>query len=166
MLLVKPYFSKTVALGVFMALPCLFSLAGCMETISTVGTGAMVTAEYVFNGRELRTLCHAFGRTKRAVLVALCRMKITVDNAKEIDNGEEIVGRAGKLEITVELKSITPTVTRIAVGAEENLLNRDKATAREIIRQTVEIADALGSNGRQSHAQNRQTQTVTQPNAL
>jgi hypothetical protein len=141
MLRMKPAFRKT--LGAFIALLYLFSLAGCMESISAVGTGAMVTAEYVFTGREPRTLSHTFDQTKMAVLIALCRMKITVDNTKEIENGEEIVGQAGKLEIRVELKCITPTVTRIAVGAEESLLNRDKATAREIIRQTVGIADAL-----------------------
>ena len=144
MLLIKPAFNTT--LDVFIALLCLFSLAGCMETISAFGTGAVVTAEYVFTGQEPRTLSHAFDQTKRAVLIALCRMNIPVSNTLEIENGEEIVGQAGKLEIKVELKSITPTVTRIAVKAEENLLNRDKATAREIIRQTVEIADALESN--------------------
>jgi hypothetical protein len=105
-----------------------------------------VTAEYVFTGQEPRTLSHAFGRTKNAVLVALCRMKIPVASVREIEDGEEIVAKAGKLEIRVELKSITPTVTRLAVSAEENVLNRDKATAREIIRQTVGIADALESD--------------------
>jgi hypothetical protein len=147
MLRMKPAFNKT--LGVFIALLCLFSFAGCMETISAFGTGALMTAEYLFTGQEPRTLSHAFDQTKRAVLIALCRMKITADNAKEIENGEEIVGRAGKLEIWVELKSITPTVTRIAVRAEESVLTRDKATAREIIRQTVEIADALELDNRE-----------------
>jgi hypothetical protein len=146
MLPTKLGFNKT--LGAFIALLGLFSLAGCLEAISAFGTGALVTAEYVFTGQEPRTLSHAFNQTKRAVLIALCRMNIPVDNTLEIEDGEEIVGRAGKLEIRVELKSITPTVTRIAVKAEENLLNRDKATAREIIRQTVEIADALESDAR------------------
>jgi hypothetical protein len=134
-------------LGGFIALLGLFSLAGCMETISAFGTGALVTAEYVFTGQEPRTISHGFDQTKRAVLIALCRMNIPVSNTREIENGEEIAGQAGELEIKVELKSITPTVTRIAVKAEENLLHRDKATAREIIRQTVEIADALESDG-------------------
>jgi hypothetical protein len=159
MLLTMTGFNKT--LGIFTPLLCLVCLAGCMETISAFGTGAMVTAEYVFTGQEPRTLSHAFDQTKRAVLIALCRMKITVDRAREIENGEEIVGRAGKLEITVELKSITPTVTRIAVSAEESLLSRDKATAREIIRQTVEIADALELDARQSQTHNRHAQTIT-----
>jgi len=140
----KPVMNKVS--GALVALGCLFSLAGCLETISAVGTGALVTAEYVFTGQEPRTLSHAFGRTKSAVLVALCRMKIPVANVREIEDGEEIVARAGKLEIRVELKFITPTVTRLAVRAEENMLNRDKATAREIIRQTVGIAEALESD--------------------
>jgi hypothetical protein len=145
MLRMKLGLDKT--LGGFIALLGLFSLAGCMETISAFGTGALVTAEYVFTGQEPRTISHGFDQTTRAVLIALCRMNIPVSNTREIENGEEIAGQAGELEIKVELKSITPTVTRIAVKAEENLLHRDKATAREIIRQTVEIADALESDG-------------------
>jgi hypothetical protein len=144
MLPIKLGFKKMV-FG-FIALLGLFCLGGCMETISTFGTGAMMTAEYVFTGQEPRTLSHAFDQTKTALLIALCRMKIPVGSTREIKGGEEIIGQAGKLEVRVELKSITPTVTRIAVRAEENLLNRDKATAREIIRQTVEIADALESD--------------------
>jgi hypothetical protein len=134
--------------GPFIVLLGLCPLSGCLDAISAFGTGAVVTAEYVFTGQEPRTLSHAFDQTKEAVLIALCRMNIPVDNTQKIEDGEEIVGQAGKLEIRVELKFITPTVTRIAVKAEENLLNRDKATAREIIRQTVEIADALESDAR------------------
>jgi hypothetical protein len=139
-------------LGPFIVLLALFPLSGCLDAIGAFGTGAVVTAEYVFTGQEPRTLSHTFDRTKEAVLVALCRMNIPVDKTLKIEDGEEIIGRAGKLEIRVELKLITPTVTRIAVKAQENLLNRDKATAREIIRQTVEIADAMesGAGGKKS----------------
>ena len=123
-----------------------FALTGCLETIGAFGTGAAVTVEYVLTGEEPRTLSHGFDRTKRAVLIALCRMNIEVDQALEAEeDGEEVLGRAGKLEVRVGLKRITQTATRLSVRVQEDFFSRDKATAREIIRQTVAIAEELES---------------------
>jgi Protein of unknown function (DUF3568) len=121
------------------------SLTGCLETIGAFGTGAMVTVEYVLTGEEPRTLSHEYERTKRAVLIALCRMNIAVDQAQEAEDGEEILGRAGKLEVRVELKRITLTATRISVRVQEDFFSRDKATAREIIRQIAAISEDMES---------------------
>jgi hypothetical protein len=49
--------------------------------------------------------------------------------------------------IKIELKEITPTVTRISVKAEKDVLRRDKATAQEIFQQTKIIAEKLVSQG-------------------
>ena len=120
-----------------------FALTGCLETIGALGTGAVATVQYVLTGEEPRTLSHEFDRTKRAVLIALCRMDVEVDRAEEVEGGEEVVGRAGKLEVRVGLKRITQTATRISVLVQEDFFSRDKATAREIIRQTAAIAENL-----------------------
>ena len=121
------------------------ALTGCLETIGAIGTGAVVTVEYALTGEEPRTLSHDYERTKRAVLIALCRMDIAVDQAQEAEDGEEVLGRAGKLEVRVGLKRITQTATRISVRVQEDFFSRDKATAREIIRQTAAIAEDLES---------------------
>ena len=63
----------------------------------------------------------------------------------EIEDGEEIVANADELEIKIELKEITPKVTRITVVAGKNILHRDKATAQEIVYQTNKVADRLVS---------------------
>ena len=75
----------------------------------------------------------------------LCRMDIAVDQAQEAEDGEEVLGRAGKLEVKVGLKRVTRTATRISVRVQEDFFSRDKATAREIIRQTAAIAEDLES---------------------
>jgi hypothetical protein len=121
------------------------ALTGCLETIGAFGTGAMVTVEYMMTGEELRTLSHEYERTKRAILIALCRMDIAVDQAQEAEDGEEVLGRAGKLEVRVELKRITQTATRISVRVQEDFFSRDKATAREIVRQIAAIAEDMES---------------------
>lgn len=125
----------------------LFTLTGCLEAISAFGTGAIMTAEYVLTGGESKTISHEFGRAKRALLVALCKMKISVDEAREIEGGEEVIAKADELEIRVELKQITSTVTRITVRAQKDLLHRDRATAKEIVQQTTKVAEKLAARG-------------------
>ena len=54
----------------------LFVLAGCVEVISAVGTGAYMTAEYFVSGAAIKTVSYELNRIKEALLVALCRMQI------------------------------------------------------------------------------------------
>ncbi|NIR16032.1 MAG: hypothetical protein GWN86_19760 [Desulfobacterales bacterium] len=70
-----------------------------------------------------------------------------MDKASPIEDGEEIFATAEELEIRIELKEITSSVTRISVKAEKHFLNRDKATAQEILQQTNKIAEKMVSQG-------------------
>ncbi|MBP1741637.1 MAG: hypothetical protein H6Q48_3930 [Deltaproteobacteria bacterium] len=120
-----------------------FSLTGCMELLGAAGSGAVVTAEYILSGSVEKTMCFEYGRTKKALLVAFSRMEIVADRAIEVEGGEEILARANQMEIKVELREITPCVTRISVRAGEGFLHWDKATAQEILAQTNKIAEGL-----------------------
>jgi hypothetical protein len=125
-----------------------FSLTGCVELLGAAGSGAVVTAEYVLSGSVEKTMCFQYGRTKKALLVALSRMQIVADKAVEVEGGEEIFARANQMEIKVELREITPCVTRISVRAGDGFLRWDKATAHEILAQTNKIAEDLnGKSG-------------------
>jgi len=134
-----------LTLKVFLLALTLLALTGCIEIISAVGAGAYVTAEYVTTGAVSKTISYEFDRIKKALLVALCRMQIAVDVATPIENGEEVFATADELEIRIELREITPSVTRISVRARKSYLNRDKATAEEILQQTHEIAEKLST---------------------
>jgi len=121
----------------------LFGLTGCMELLGAAGSGAVVTAEYILSGSVEKTMCFEYGRTKKALLVAFSRMEIVADRAIEVEGGEEILARANQMEIKVELREITPCVTRISVKAGDGFLRWDKATAQEILAQTNKIAQDL-----------------------
>jgi hypothetical protein len=121
----------------------LFGFTGCVEFLGAAGSGAVVTAEYILSGSVAKTMCFGYGRTKKALLVALSRMEIVADRAIEVDGGEEILAKANQMEIQVELKEITPCVTRISVRAGNGFLRWDKATAQEILTQTNQIAEDL-----------------------
>ncbi|NTV32095.1 MAG: DUF3568 family protein [Deltaproteobacteria bacterium] len=118
-------------------------LTGCVELLGAAGSGAVVTAEYILSGSVEKTMCFGYGRTKKALLVALSRMEIVADKAIEVEGGEEILARANQMEIKVELREITPCVTRISVRAGDGFLRWDKATAQEILAQTNKIAEDL-----------------------
>jgi len=125
-----------------------FGLTGCVELLGAAGSGAVVTAEYIISGSVEKTMCFEYGRTKKALLVAFSRMEIVADRAIEVEGGEEILARANQMEIKVELKEITPCVTRISVRAGNGFLRWDKATAQEILAQTNKIAgDLTGKTG-------------------
>jgi hypothetical protein len=121
----------------------LMTFTGCIEILGILGSGASMASEYILKSHASKTISHEFDRTKKALLIALRKMEILVDEALEIEDGEQIVANADDLEIKIELKEITSKVTRITVVAGKNILHRDKATAQEIVYQTNKVADKI-----------------------
>jgi hypothetical protein len=121
----------------------LMTFTGCVEILGVLGSGASMASEYILRSNASKTISHEFNRTKKALLVALRKMEIFVEEAQEIEDGEQIVAKADQLEIKIELKEITSKVTRITVVAGKNILHRDKATAQEIVYQTNKVADKI-----------------------
>ncbi len=121
----------------------LMTFTGCIEILGILGSGASMASEYILKSSASKTISHEFDKTKKALLIALRKMEILVDEAVEIEDGEEIVAQADELEIKIELKEITSKVTRITVVAGKNILHRDKATAQEIVYQTNKVADKI-----------------------
>ena len=122
----------------------LMTVTGCIEILGVLGSGATMASEYILKSNASKTISHEFNKTKKALLIALRKMEIFVEEASEIEDGEQIVAKADDLEIKIELKEITSKVTRITVVAGKNILHRDKATAQEIVYQTNKVADKIG----------------------
>lgn len=120
-----------------------FTLSGCAAALSAVGTGVLMGAEYVMDSPVAKSITCEVNRMKKAALIALCKMKITVEEVRRIEEGEEILASAPKLQIKIELKRITSKVTQIRVTAEKGFLRWDKETAEEILQQTKKVAETL-----------------------
>ena len=123
----------------------LMTFTGCVQVLGVLGSGASMASEYILKSSASKTISHEYNMTKKALLIALRKMEILVDEAQEIEDGEAIIAKADDLEITIQLIEITPKVTRITVVAGKNILHRDKATAQEIVYQTNKVADRLVS---------------------
>jgi len=129
---------RLAVLGCFLVM-----LPSCAGALSAAGAGVAVALEFVGRKPACKTLCHGFAESKKALLVALCRMEIAVQGAQQIERGERILARANALEITIDLERITARVTSMSVMAKKGVLALDMATAEEIIRHTGEIAQKL-----------------------
>ena len=129
-------------MGLFIVL----TLSGCAAAVgalSSLGSGVIGGADYLASESVSRSVCYDYDRVKKALLVTLCKMVIDVEKVKEIENGEKIYAKAEDLEVVIELKRITPIVTRIRIKAGEGVVKRDKATATEIVQRTARTAETL-----------------------
>ena len=129
-----------------MGLLLILTLSGCAVAVSalgTLGSGVARGADYLSSDPVSRTVCYNYDRVKKALLVTLCKMVIDVEKVQQGEDGEKIYATAEDLEILIELKKITPIVTRIRIKAGEGIIKRDKATANEIVRRTAETAETL-----------------------
>jgi hypothetical protein len=137
---------NTSATSIMMTLFLLLTLSGCAAAVGalgTLGSGVVGGADYLASESASKTVCYDYDRVKKALLVTLCKMVIDVEKVKEIENGEKIYATAEDLEVVIELKKITPLVTRIKIKAGEGVVKRDKATASEIVQRTAETAETL-----------------------
>ena len=131
---------------IMMGLLLILTLSGCAVAVSalgTLGSGVARGADYLSSDPVSRTVCYNYDRVKKALLVTLCKMVIDVEKVREAEDGEKIYAQTEDLHILIELKKITPIVTRISIKAGEGIVKRDKATATEIVRRTAETAETL-----------------------
>ena len=138
----KNKLSGPIVMGLFL----LLTLSGCaaaLGALSTLGSGVVSGADYLASEPVSKSVCYNYDRVKKALLVTLCKMVIDVEKVKEVKDGEKIYAKAEDLEIVIELKRVTPIVTRIKIKAGEGIVKRDKATATEIVRRTAEAAETL-----------------------
>jgi hypothetical protein len=131
---------------IMMGLLLVLTLSGCALAVSalgTLGSGVANGADYLSSDPVSRTVCYNYDRVKKALLVTLCKMVIDVEKVREAEDGEKIYAQTEDLHILIELKKITPIVTRISIKAGEGIVKRDRATATEIVRRTAETAETL-----------------------
>jgi hypothetical protein len=138
----KNKLARPIMMGFFL----LLTLSGCAAAVGalgTLGSGVVGGADYLASEPVSKTVCYDYDRVKKALLVTLCKMVIDVEKVKEVEDGEKIYAKAEDLEVVIELKKITPIVTRIKIKAGEGMVKRDKATASEIVQRTAETAETL-----------------------
>jgi hypothetical protein len=116
-------------------------LPGCAAVaLTAVGVGMATGVSHTLGGIVYKTFAAPQPKVRRSTVAALGRMQIKVVEAKQDGNKEVIKARASDRDIEVEIESLTPNTTRVAVTAiKDGGLIRDAATATEIILQTEKL---------------------------
>jgi hypothetical protein len=137
---------KSVALGAVLIYLGVFQ-AGCEYAVTGALTGVSMGLGYVYANIAEKTVAFDLDRMSRATVLALKKMGMSIHDQSKTEGQWKIRGKAKDLNITVKLKEITRKSTKIKVNAG-NVIIRDKATALEIIRQTMEVAESLAQKER------------------
>ena len=117
------------------------ALSGCAAVaLTAVGVGMATGVSHTLGGIVYKTFAAPQPKVRRSTVAALGRMQIKVVESKQDGNREVITARASDRNIEVEIESLTPNTTRVAVTAiKDGGIIRDAATATEIILQTEKL---------------------------
>lgn len=137
---------KIIAFGAILISFCVFQ-AGCQYAVTGALTGVTMGIGYLYANIAEKTVAFDLDRMSRATVLALQKMGISIAHESKAEGQRRIRGRAKDLDITVKLKEITHKSTKIKVSAR-NVIIKDKATALEIIHQTVKVAETLAQKER------------------
>ena len=122
------------------ALLCLL-LEGCAAVaLTAVGVGMATGVSHTLGGIVYKTFAAPQPKVRKSTVAALARMQIRIVEARQDGSKEMIKARASDRDIEVEIESLTPNTTRVAVTAvKDGGVIRDAATATEIILQTEKL---------------------------
>ncbi len=123
-------------------LACLVpALSGCAAIGVSVPAAAAVSGSaagvnYSITNNAYKTISYPIASVQAAVEEALVKMDIKETAIKKEEDKVSISAVTAKLDISIDLERVTPTVTKIEVSAKKDVILKDKSTATEIIVQT------------------------------
>lgn len=128
-----PYARRMVQCMLIALLVC---SVGCASILLAGVSGGVA---YTITNVAYKTVSFPLAATEVAMRNALRHMGIQETERRNVESGIEIDAAAADLTISISLERITPKTTKISVDARKSLVIKDKATATEIIEQTVAI---------------------------
>jgi len=122
-------------------------LAGCAAGIglTLLGVGAGISGgtgvNYTLDSVAYKTFAASEPELRSATLRTLKRMAMDVTAKQTTETGSEITASAGDRTVEIELDRITAKTSRMRVVVKQGWIFRDRATAGELILQTVRTLD-------------------------
>ncbi|GAB4061994.1 DUF3568 family protein [Uliginosibacterium sediminicola] len=130
---------RVLTLGLCLLAPLLCS--GCAAlAVSLAGAGAGAGFSHQINGTASRTFSAPMDKVASATQIAAKKLLLQVDEQVPLDKGQLTRARLSDMDLSLELESLSPTLTRVSVTARKNLFLLDGATAQEIV---VQIERAM-----------------------
>jgi len=99
-------------------------------------SGGAAGVDYTFTNNAYKTISYPVADVEAALNKALKKMDIKKTKRKAKEGKVSVTVVTDNLDIYIDLKNVTPTVTNMEVNAKKGVFFKDKATAAEIIVQT------------------------------
>jgi hypothetical protein len=132
--LVKSFFKLSTLLCLILA------LSGCalmgLAVVPAALSGGAAGVDYTFTNNAYKTISYPVADVEAALNKALKKMDIKKTKRKAKEGKVSVTVVTDNLDIYIDLKNVTPTVTNMEVNAKKGVFFKDKATAAEIIVQT------------------------------
>lgn len=131
-------------------LPLSVLMEGCAAiALTLLGVGAGVSGgtgvSYTLDSIAYKSFTATLAEVRQGTTTALKRMGLPVENVNETSTGVDIQAKGSNeenpLDIEIELDRLSPLTTRMRVVAKRGTFMKDRATATEIILQTVKVMD-------------------------
>ncbi len=117
----------------------MLGLSGCAGVglaVPAAVSGGAAGVNYSLTNNAYKTISYPIADVETALNKALEKMEIKETKYEKQENKVSISAATDKLEISIDLEKVTPTVTKIEVSAKKEVFLKDKSTATEIIVQT------------------------------
>jgi hypothetical protein len=140
--------SLCLSLGLPLAVGCTPAASvAVMSSSAGAATGAGI--ERSMSGHAHKTFVDSMDEVETAVRSVIQLMALSLEEAKDTDDGRTLKARADHRRIEIDLERVTPTTTRMSVLAKRNVaLFPDEATATEIIMQIAKVLEDSRTNER------------------
>ena len=126
-----------------MAVPLFFilMLSGCAVlpfAVPAAFSGGAAGVNYSFTNIAYKTISYPAADVEAALYEALKKVNIRVMKRETDGALVSVTAATDHLDIYIDLEKVTPTLTNIKVNAKRGPFFKDKATATEVILQTLE----------------------------
>lgn len=118
---------------------CPLMLACAPVALTMFGIGTATGVSYTLNGYAYKTFSAPINEVNSAAHQALDRMGIKVENEIRDKKGHTLTALAADWNIEIFLEPISAKATRMRSHVSRNALQKDRATATEIILQTESV---------------------------
>lgn len=136
-------------------------LAGCEAlAITALGVGASAGVSHTASSVSYRTFTASTAQVKKASVLALGKMGITVDEVVGVNGGELIKARSADRSIEIQLEAMSKSTTQMRTAAKRNVFMYDAATAKEIADQTALALAEIDRQGKKVPAASRPSAAV------
>ncbi len=133
----------------FVLTGCGLVFMGCVELIA-IGTYTGIEQFYKYSTENIvhKTFTQEFDHVLKASKIALEKMNFKISKIDIKEKRTRICACAPSLEIEIFLNSITSNTTRVSVNTSNSKLQKDKATATEVVAQIdVTLWERLATKG-------------------